>query len=239
MLNEYQFSADADDIRGAHLYSADRQDVGKVVDVIFDHETAAVRYLVADLGRGRKILVPSNHVYRSVVDERDFDTDISAPEIERLPRFDEKMMQAEKDWSTHEEEHRRAWEDHEERLQAAYRERWHEAPVQHRHGSDRDITPDEETAPSASAAAGERIVTGADLYPRRISGRFPGVGQPMMVPGDPNPGEIAMQPARETSEERGPLPSARWQAFQTRIRQNLDEIRQGCPACCPPGKRVA
>jgi sporulation protein YlmC with PRC-barrel domain len=85
MLQDYHFSADVNDIRGANLYSADNKKVGKVVDVIFDHATGEIRYLVADVGRGRKVLVPSNHVYRSIVDDEDFDTDISAADLDRLP----------------------------------------------------------------------------------------------------------------------------------------------------------
>src|SRR5919108_3379717 len=102
-LDEYHFTADVDDIRGANLYSSDNKKIGKVKDVIFDHATGEIRYLVVDIGHDRKVLVPSNHLYRSVVDEEDFETDISAAEIDRLPRLDEKMLKDEKKWRGHEE----------------------------------------------------------------------------------------------------------------------------------------
>src|SRR5437868_4557336 len=164
-LHDYRFTADADDIRGSSLHSSDNKKLGKVVDVIFDHGTGEINYLVADVGHDRKVLVPSNHIYRSIADEDDFETDISAAEIERLPRFDDKMLDDEKNWTKHEEQHRKAWKEQEERLLAEYKEKWHEAPVAHRHGSDRNITPDEVPGAEPAGRAGERIVTGADLTP--------------------------------------------------------------------------
>ena len=240
MLNEYHFSADVNDIRGANLYSADNKKVGKVVDVIFDHATGEIRYLVADVGHGRKVLVPSNHVYRSIVDEEDFDTDISAADIDRLPRFDENMLKDEKKWREHDEEHRKAWKEQEERLLAEYKQKWHEAPVQHRHGSDRDITPDEEPQPETTEPTRERIVTGADLFPRRIAGKFPGVGRPMVTPSNPNADEITLEPSREESDETtlfgSEPPSPRYHSFQENVRQNMEEIRLHCTTCCPPSE---
>ncbi len=242
MLNEYHFSADVDDIRGANLYAANDQKVGKVADVIFDHETGAIRYLVADLGHDRKVLVPSNHVYRSVVDEKDFDTDISAAEMGGLPRFDENLLKDDKKWREHEQEHSRAWKDQEERLVAEYKQKWHESPVQHRQGSDRDITPDEESSGSGTGAAGRREVTAADLFPRSIAGKFPDT-EPMVVPGNPNVGDTTLRPVGETGEESrfgAAPPSPRWRSFEETVRHNLQSIRGQCPVCCRPGaSRVA
>ncbi len=239
MLNEYHFSADVDDIRGASLYSADNRKLGKVADVIFDHQNGDLQYLVADLGHDRKVLVPAGHIYRSVVDEDDFDTDISADEIARLPRFDENMLKDDK-WREHEQEHRRAWDKQEERLVAEYKQKWHESPVQHRHGSDRDITPQEEPGPSGKT--GERVVTAADLFPHPIEDKFPGT-QPMTVPGNPNSGETTLRPVSESDEENrfgAAPPSPRWRGFEQNVRKDLANIRGQCPVCCRPGEsRVA
>jgi sporulation protein YlmC with PRC-barrel domain len=242
-LDEYHFSADVDDIRGANLYSSDNKKIGKVKDVIFDHQTGEIRYLVVDAGLDRKVLVPSSHLYRFLADEEDFETDISAIEIGELPRFDESMLKDEKQWREHEEEHRTAWKEQEKRLLAEYKQKWHESPVQHRKGSDLDITPDMEPESASPAEAGERIVTGADLFPRRIAGKFPGA-DPMVSPGNPDPGETTLQPAREQSGEASVFGSApqspRWHGFQENIRQNLEDIRARCITCCRPSEsRVA
>jgi hypothetical protein len=245
MLNEYHFSADVDDIRGATLYSADDKKVGKVVDVIFNHDTGEVSYLVVKIGLGHKVLVPANHVYRAVVDEDEFETDMTAAEVERLPKFDEKMLETEKQWREHEHEHRRAWKEQEERLLAEYKQKWHEGPVLHRHGSDRNITPDEEPGMGSSGATGEPNVTAADLWPHRIAGKFPGVGQPMVAPSNPEARETTLQPVPEEKIEDKPVigmmpPSPRWHGFEDSIQKNLGEIRMSCTACCPTGEsRVA
>ncbi len=244
MLDEYHFAAEADDIRGANLYSADNQKIGKVKDVVFDHGSGEIRYLVVDAGRDRKVLVPSNHIYRSLADEEDFETDITAAELQHLPRFDETVLKDEKKWREHEEEHRKAWKAQEERLLAEYKQKWDEGPVQHRQGSDRNLTPDEDLEAEPSSEAGERIVTGADLFPRRISGKFPGVGAPMTVPGNPTGDELTLHPTRAEDEEAPVFgsapPSARWHTFQENVRQNLEEIRGRCATCCRQGEsRVA
>lgn len=242
-LQDYHFSADADDIRGAHLHSMENQKIGKIDDVIFDHQTGEIRYLVVDTGRDRKVLIASNHLYRSLADEEDFETDISAAEVDRLPRFDQNMLRDEEKWREHEAGHHKAWKEQEERLLAEYKEKWHEGPVQHRHGSDRNVTP-EDLPSGSSAEAGKRIVTGADLTPRRIAGKFPGVGRPMVGTSNPNAVETTLLPARDEGEEEPRFgsapPSPRWHAFQQNIRQNLDDIRARCTTCCRPSQsRVA
>jgi len=116
--------------------------------------------------------------------------------------------------------------------------------VQHRHGSDRNVTPEGMPESGSSVEAGERIVTGADLTPRRIAGKFPGVGRPMVGTSNPNADETTLQPARDEGEEESRFgsapPSPRWHAFQQNIRENLNDIRAHCLTCCRPSQsRVA
>ncbi len=236
MLDEYQFSENIDDIRGTTLYSADNHKLGRVADVIFDHDTGAIQYLVVDLGHNRKTLVPSNHIYRSIANEDDFETDIPAAQVERLPRFDASKLKHDREWAEHQEEHRRAWQEQEERLLQQYKNKWQESPVQHQQGSDRNVTPEE--APAAQAGdARERIVTGADLTPRRIAGKFPGADT-MVVPGNPDAGETTLRPTVDVEgvNRFGKVPpNPRVREFEEGIRQELGEIRIGCKTCCPTG----
>jgi len=241
-LHDYHFTDDVDDIRGSNLYSADNKKLGKVVDVVFDHSTGEIRYLVADIGADRRVLVPSNHLYRSLADEEDFETDISAAELEHLPRFDENTLGEEKNWRAHDEEHRRVWKEQEERLLREYKEKWEDGPVAHREGSDRLITPDEpvtESAEAIPAANRDRIITGADLTPHRIAGKFPGA-DPMVNPGTPDAGKETLHPTVDRSLDAthfgGAPPSPRWHSFQENIRHNLDDIRGHCSTCCQHGE---
>lgn len=243
MLRDYKFSDDVDEIRGDIIYAADKSKLGKVADVIFEHDTGAIRYLVADIGHDRKVLVPSNHVYRTVLDEDSFATDLSAADAGRLPAFDEKMLHGDQ-WRQHEEEHHRAWQEQEEKLNTEYEQKWHASPVQHRQGSDRDITPDEVPERSRGPMR-ERQVSAADLTPQRLAGKFPGVGGPMVVPGSVNTGETTLHPAGTVDRAQQAAfgnnpPSPRWFGFEESIRKKLEEIRRRCPTCCRPGKsRVA
>ena len=52
-LRDYRFAEvdeAADDIRGAKVYGMDDEKLGKIDDVIFDHATGAIRYVVVDTG---------------------------------------------------------------------------------------------------------------------------------------------------------------------------------------------
>ncbi len=243
MLRDYRFSEDVDDIRGADLYSGEEK-IGTVKDVIFDHDSGEIRYLVADLGHDRRVLVPSDHVFRSIADEDSFATDLSPERAASLPRFDEKMMESEKDWKRHEEELHKQWQERRENLEAEYDKDWHDGTVQHRHGSDHNIAPEPDEMPPSAGDGEERIVTGADLTPHRIAGKFPGDRGPMVVPGSPNTSEITLRPAGTSARAEDAAwgnvaPAPRWERFQEHVRSRLPELRNRCGACCGTGRRVA
>ncbi len=240
MLRDYHFSAEEDDIRGAKLYAADGSTLGKVQDVIFDHDSGEIEYLVADLGKDRKVLVPTNHVYRSIADEEDFGTNLTADEAAALPAFDEKVMEDEGRWREHRRRHHQAWNELEEKWLGEYKNKWGEAPVQHRQGSDRNITPDENRGERAEHGAPRRI-TAAQLFPRRMRDKFTGADT-MVVPGNPNVGENTLQPSRGDAGEPATTAdwSPRWERFGNRVRAHAGEIRSRCAFCCRPGtSRVA
>jgi hypothetical protein len=182
MLRDYQFTADIDDVRGAKLYGADQKELSKVKDVIFDHDQGTIRYLVADIGKGRRVLVPADHVYRAVVNQDDFETDLTRSEAERLPAFNERTLAEEKKWREHEQEHRRAWRDHEEHLEKEFKAHWEESPVTHRKDSSHTITPDTDEMPPAAAGSDYQVLA-SNIFPRRLAGKFPGISGPMTVPG--------------------------------------------------------
>ena len=69
--------------------------------MVVDHQNGDIRYLVVE-SRGHKHMLPANRVYRSVLDENDFDTYLTRAEIESLPEFDEAALKSERDWQEHE-----------------------------------------------------------------------------------------------------------------------------------------
>ncbi len=235
-LQDFRFADDVDDIRGATLYSFGNK-VGKIEDVVFAHETGEIRYLVAGISGGRRVLVPPEHVLRSTVDEDEFDTDLSREELEQLPAFDEKLLE-QADWCA--EEDRRERQKRSQRVPPEFKEKYEEQPVVHRKASDRTITPEPGEMPGAPP--GERQITAAELTPRRIADKFAGPSQPMVSPtgipggaaGAPDvSSQTTMQPAVRHLEEED-LVSAlgpRWLRFQQNLNRHLPQLRMACTVC--------
>jgi hypothetical protein len=238
MLRDYAFAEDVDDIRGADLYAADGK-IGTVKDVIFDHENGDIRYIVGDLGHDRHVLIDSTHVFRSVADEDGFETDLTSAEAAKLPRFDEKALENEKDWERHHGEQRRVWKEREERYESEFKRKWEEDPVMHMKDSPNMITPDLGPA----EGSGERVITGADLTPRRIVDKFAQRG-PMTVPSTNEVAEdTTLRPAPSTnagSVEAGTWSrSERLQNFQGSLRTCVPRLRESCGFCGSGTRRVA
>ncbi len=61
-LAEYRFSDDVRDIRGARVYDPDDQNIGKVADVMFDHDTGDIQGLIVNVGHGRDVLISNAHL---------------------------------------------------------------------------------------------------------------------------------------------------------------------------------
>jgi len=90
-LRDFRFENSSDDIRGATLYGRDDEKLGKIHDVIFDHSTGALRYLVVDTGgwlQSKQFLVPADRV-RPRGDSDEFVVDLSKKQIENFPPYDE------------------------------------------------------------------------------------------------------------------------------------------------------
>ena len=78
MLRDYRFSDDVDDIRGAALYGTDDDKLGKIDDVIFDHDTGTIQYAVVDTGgwlSSKKFLVPADRIHPYAKNTEDFAID--------------------------------------------------------------------------------------------------------------------------------------------------------------------
>src|SRR5215467_9700932 len=97
-LNEYRFEGrEVDDIRGAKVYGLEDEKLGKIDDVVFDHSSGAIEYVVVDTGgwlSSRKFLVPTERLRPSRKHEGDFETGLDKKRIQDFPPYSEKDLES-------------------------------------------------------------------------------------------------------------------------------------------------
>lgn len=112
-LHNFAFDRGVDDVRGTAVYGSNDEKLGKVDDVIFDHVTGDIRYVVIDTGgwlRSKKFLVPANHIHGCDKEGDAFQVDMAKNRIEQFPRYDETLLGSDQDWKDYEDKYKRAWE---------------------------------------------------------------------------------------------------------------------------------
>src|ERR1700691_4353851 len=151
MLRDYRFKDTAEDIRGSKLYGLKDEKLGKIDDVIFDHFTGVISYIVVDTGwlTTKKFIVPAERLRVSTEHKDDFAVDLTKEQVEALPPYDEANLESEQQWADYE---------------GRYRSKWASGPVMHRVGTDRNITPTTQQMPgnspserAADSAAGSAV----------------------------------------------------------------------------------
>ncbi|HZP18437.1 MAG TPA: PRC-barrel domain-containing protein [Terriglobales bacterium] len=200
-LRDYRFSDQEteDDIRGAKVYGRDDEKIGKIDDVIFDHSTGAVRYVVVDAGgwlSSKKFIVPPDWLHASPKHEDDFEIAVTKEQIQSFPPYNESDVESEDRWKAYEERYKAAW---------------HDGPVQHRKGSDRDITPTPEEMPAQPGSIGSQLSRAeqAELSSRTI----PATGNDVTI------------------QSSGAGIGSRWLTFESRLRQRRRDITRSCTTC--------
>ena len=134
-LRDFRFTNDADDIRGAALYGSNNEKLGKIDDVIFDHESGGIRYVVVDTGgwlHSHRFMVPADRIEMRGDKDDEYRVNVSKAQIETFPAYDESHLREEKKWRDYEENYRKA-------------SGWSEAGVLHQQDTTRIITPDPDT----------------------------------------------------------------------------------------------
>jgi sporulation protein YlmC with PRC-barrel domain len=172
-LRDYRFAQEVGDIRGAELYGAKDEKLGKIDDVIFDHTSGTLRYAVVDTGgwlRSKKFLVPANQIFARPDHDDDFAVNLTKDQIERFPEYDEKAIDRPEEFR-----------DYEER----YSKEFSGGPVLHREGSNHIVTPEPAEMPEATGNL--ESAEGYNFTPSRIADKF----------GDtaPDPNKIRLRPA--------------------------------------------
>jgi sporulation protein YlmC with PRC-barrel domain len=233
-LRDYEFASEAEDIRGSNLYGENNEKLGTIDDVIFDHGTGEIRYVVvASEGwlDNSKFLVRGESLRPSAEYADDFSVPYNKEQIKRLPSFDEKTLEREEDWAEYESKYSLVWE---------------EDPVMHIKGTERVLIP-QETEQSVSGS-------GVRAKPPASAQRSPNLQKEGGVVGryEPRQPSSMPPPAREshdigTSELRSPAGTPvseasakttaavrrRWQNFEEQLRNNREEILERCGVCNP------
>src|ERR1700757_5263325 len=96
LLGNYRFGNAAEDIRGAVLYGPDDENLGKIQDVIFDHSTGEIGYVVVDTGgwlTTSEFVVPADRLHASAKHDEDFTCDLTKNEVESFPPYDQKDLE--------------------------------------------------------------------------------------------------------------------------------------------------
>lgn len=237
-LQDYKFDADIDDIRGAKLYGEGGEELAKIKDVVFDHDTGTIRYLVADEGHDRRVLVPISEVRTAITDARDFDSDLTKNDMDRLPAFDDKMLKNDTEWNNYKKLHEQALKDREKAAVREYKRDWTDDPVEHMtEDVAHTITPIE-VAPSnvTPIDRGRKDDYVPDLTPQRLAPIFTNTAQTSdklnMVP---NAGHSRGPAAEYVTAGLGP----KWNGYQERIRRDLPRLRGTCETCERDNKKVA
>lgn len=110
-LKEYRFDSSADDVRGAKLRSENGENLGFIRDVVFDHATGDICYLLVESDYDRCVLVPLDRVFCAVNDDS-FRSDLLNQDLNQLPAFDEKILQHDRQWHAYEKLHRSTMQHH-------------------------------------------------------------------------------------------------------------------------------
>jgi sporulation protein YlmC with PRC-barrel domain len=94
----------AKDIRGRTLYGLEDEKLGQINDVVFDHSTGNISYIVIDTGgwlRTKRFIVSAEHLRPSTKHHNDFICDLTKPQIESLPPYDDSCLHSHQAWAAY------------------------------------------------------------------------------------------------------------------------------------------
>ncbi len=194
MLRDYRFRDASEDIRGAKLYGINDEKLGKIDDVIFDHFTGLISYVVVDTGgwlSTKEFIVPANRLRASTEHKDDFAVDLTKAQVESFPPYNEADLESEQQWADYE---------------GRYRSKWEADPVMHRAETDRNITPTTQQMPGNSPSA-----SAADAVAMKDTGAF-------------TEGGFAASTDSVVISQGAMGIGRRWDTFQNRLRERRKEV---------------
>jgi sporulation protein YlmC with PRC-barrel domain len=223
VLGSKSVPEDLHDIRGTIVRRSDGQRLGKVNDVIFDHDTMEIRYLVVDSDGSLEVgtfLLGASGVSRDEKHNSGLVTSASRQQIENAPKYNNKFLRSTDDWNQYEQE---------------FKEYWEEDPVMHMKGSDRIITPPDDAVSAQASSAGRKSdrsddleINPANLFPERLS--------PVFSDPEPSGSKVTLRPksvarAEEAASGVTLLKPRWWDAFENYLHRKKGDIQSNCPQC--------
>src|SRR5579863_1740830 len=211
----------AEDIRGASLYGTNDEKLGKIDDVIFDHSTGDIRYIVVDTGgwlSTKKFVVPTNDLRGSAKHEKDFEVSLSKKQVESFPPYNESDLESENKWSGYEEK---------------YRAKWVSDPVMHRAETDRNITPTtyQESGNYDSEQAASTAHGGSPAEFRRPVASTTGTRADLEAASSITERAVPAGTDAVVISSSATGIGDRWDTFQSRLRERRKEAVAACNSC--------
>lgn len=220
ILRGTRIAESGEDIRGAHLYGMDDEKLGKIDDVVFDHSTGDIQYIVVDTGgwlSSKKFIVPAERLRASAKHEDDFQADLTKQQVESFPPYKESDLDSEDKWNDYE---------------GRYRSKWLTNPVMHRAATDRNITPTtQQQVGNVSSERAEAETLGLPTGPKR------GPVSTGLTKADLEAAESPTErvvPAGVDSvviDNSAAGIGGRWDTFQSRLRERRKQAVATCRTC--------
>jgi sporulation protein YlmC with PRC-barrel domain len=113
LLHDHKME-DVDDLRGADVYGVNDEKLGTIDDVIFDHSSGDIRYIVLKTGgllSRNKVMVPANRIEPYGNHDDKFYAELDKERLEMLPEFHDQTLNTESDWNKFQNDYEKRWND--------------------------------------------------------------------------------------------------------------------------------
>ena len=208
-----------DDIRGANLYGSDDEKLGKIDDVIFDHSTGDIHFVVVDTGgwlSTKKFLVPAEVLRDSAKHKGDFEAYLTKQRIEGFPPYNESDLNSETKWSGYER---------------SYRAKWVADPVMHRAETDRNITPTTKQTTGNIQSQTAAAEAHGQAVPRMPAASTAGERADLDAASRPTDRIIPAGTDTVVISSNAEGIGGRFDTFQSRLRERRKEAVAACRTC--------
>jgi sporulation protein YlmC with PRC-barrel domain len=207
LLHDHKLE-DVDDLRGAEVYGVNDEKLGTIDDVIFDHSSGEIRYILLKTGgmlSGKRVMVPANRVEPYGHHDDKFYAELDKERLEMLPEFNNESLKNEGDWA---------------KFEKNYEGRWNDGAVMYNKDTGRIITPpaDEQLNPSGGQPLSQqaRESLNRDFTPQRMGKR-----DELWGVGDSGTGKTTLRPQKASIAGREDA------ALQNESRQNAGQQNIG------------
>jgi hypothetical protein len=223
-LGTQSVSGNVHDIRGTIVRGSDGAELGKVDDVIFDHDTMEIRYLVVD-GAGwleaETFLLPADIVFTDENHEDGLATGVTKEQIENSPQYNRRASRSGDNWDKYLRQFKKYWE---------------EDPIIHMKDSYRIVTPPPSDVPESTVPNSASQGKNCGVKPVNLTKLFPDMLTPVFTDPAPGGGKVTLRPksaarAEESASGAALMKPYWWESFENYLRGNKDDIQFKCPRC--------